>query len=412
MIRRVVLLLLVLALAVLAAQQLLKGTGYLLVVLPDGNTSIEMSFWTGLILLAASWLVAAWLLHLLGWLSHPLRGLKDKHRRYKSQRALKLTVKGLVDLAEGRWRKARKTLSRSAADSGAPLINYLAAAQAAHYEGKEEEATRFLQAAEISTPDARLAVDFTQARIQLDQGHYEQALATLVRLRQKVPNHPLVLRQLKDVHLALRDWKPLIQLLPDLARHQVCLAGELEQLERQVYLQRFDELLKDVRQSDNLLAVKELWEQLPARLKSETQLVLAWMKVLLKQQEYALAEQLLKRSLRDHWSSELVEQYGLLPVEAESKRRLLEAEKWLQERPNDAVLLHALGRISQQLGLWGKALEYYQASYRLQANDQLCAEMSRLHEALGDDRQSQHFNQLAMQAIQKRLPGLPLPARK
>ncbi|MBE0506414.1 MAG: heme biosynthesis protein HemY [Marinospirillum sp.] len=412
MIRRLLLLLLVLALAVLAGQQLLKGTGYLLLVLPDGKTSIEMSFWTGLTLVAASWLVAAWLLHLLGWLSHPLRDLKSRHQRYKSQRALKLTVKGLVDLAEGRWRKARKLLSRSAADSGAPLINYLAAAQAAHYEGKEEEATRLLQAAEVSTPDARLAVDFTQARIQLDQGHYEQALATLVRLHQKVPNHPLVLRQLKDVHLALRDWKPLIQLLPELARYRVCLAGELEQLERQVYQQRFDELLKEIRQGDNLLAVKDLWEQLPSRLKSEAQLVLAWMRVLLKQKEYSLAEQLLKRSLRDHWSAELIEQYGLLPPEAESKRRLLEAEKWLQERPNDAGLLHALGRISQQLGLWGKALEYYQASYRLQASDQLCAEMSRLYEALGDERQSQHFNQLAMQVIQRQLPSLPLPAKK
>lgn len=412
MIPRVLLLLLVLAVAVLAGQQLLKGTGYLLLVLPDGKTSIEMSFWTGLVIVASSWLVAAWVLHLLGWLSHPLRGLKQRHQQYKGQRALKLTVKGLVELAGGRWRKARKLLSRSAENSGAPLINYLAAAQAAHYEGKEEEASRFLRAAEASTPDAGLAVDFAQARIQLDQGHYEQALATLVRLHQKAPNHPLVLKQLKDVHLALLDWKPLIQLLPELARHRICSPGELEQLERQVYLHRFDELLKDVREGDNLLAVRELWENLPSRLKSEAPLVLAWMRVLLKQKEYSLAEQLLKRSLRDHWSAVLVEQYGLLPPEAESKRRLLEAEKWLQERPNDAVLLRALGRISQQLGLWGKALEYYQASYRLQASDQLCAEMSRLYEALGDQQQSQHFNQLAMQAIHRQLPSLPLPARK
>ncbi|SFX40380.1 heme biosynthesis HemY N-terminal domain-containing protein [Marinospirillum alkaliphilum] len=411
MIRRILLLLGVLALAALAGQQLMKGTGYLLVVLPDGQTSIEMSFWTGLLLLIISWLVAAWLLHLLGWLSHPLRGLKNRHQRFKSQRALRATVRGLLELSQGRWRKARKLLSRSATDSGAPLINYLAAAQAAHYEGKEEETERLLRAAEASTPDAGLAVDFTQARIQLDQGHYEQALATLVRLHQKVPNHPLVLRHLKDVHLALADWKPLMQLLPELQRHHICSPEELTQLERQVYLRRFDELLRD-QQQNQLAAVSELWESLPSRLKHEDDLVLAWLRVLLKHQDYSKAEQLLKRSLRDHWSARLIEAYGLLPVEAEARRRLLEAEKWLQERPNDAALLHALARISQQLELWGKALEYYQASYRQEASNQLCAEMSRLYAALGEERQSRYFDQLAMQAVYRQLPDLPLPPRK
>jgi HemY protein len=413
MIRIMLLLLAVLALAVLAGQQLLKGTGYLLLVLPDGQTSIEMSFWTGLILLLLSWFLAAWLLHLLGWLAHPLRGLKHRHQRYKSQRALRLTVRGLLELSQGRWRKARKLLSRSAGDSGAPLINYLAAAQAAHYEGKAEEAERLLREAASSTPDAGLAVDFAQTRIQLDQGHYEQALATLVRLHQKVPNHPQVLRHLKDVHLALADWKPLMQLLPDLQRYRICSPEELSQLERQVYLRRFDELLREQRhQPENIMAVRELWESLPSRLKQEDELVLAWLRVLLKQQQFAQAEQLLKRTLRDHWSPRLVEAYGLLPVEAEPRRRLLEAEQWLQQRPNDAALLHALARISQQLELWGKALEYYQASYRLESSDQLCAEMSRLYAALGEERQSRYFDQLAMQAVYRQLPELPLPPRK
>jgi len=212
MIKRVFLWLFFLAAAVLIGQQLLKGTGYFLLVLPDGQTSIEMSFWTALVLLVISWWVAAWFLHLLGWLAHPLSGIKKRHQQFKSQRALKLTVKGLVELAQGRWRRARKLLSKSAKNSGAPLINYLGAAQAAHYEGNGHGVEVFLKEAEKSTPSAGIAVDFLQARIQLDQGHYEQALATLVRLHEKVPSHPVVLRQLKDVHLALADWKPLIQL--------------------------------------------------------------------------------------------------------------------------------------------------------------------------------------------------------
>ncbi|SFC31593.1 HemY protein [Marinospirillum celere] len=411
MIRKGLFILLILALAVLAGQQLLKGSGYLLLVLPDGSTSIEMSFWTGLILLIVSWFLAAWIFNLLGWLSHPLAGLKQKRERYQGQKALKLTVKGLKELAEGHWRKARKLLVKSAKHSGAQLINYLAAAQAAHYEGRAEEAEKLLRAAAETTPEANLAVDFSQARIQLDHGHYEQALATLVRLHQKVPNHPLVLRQLKEVHFALADWKPLMQLLPEFRKYRIFSDRELDLLERQVYLRRFDELLRSAPKEAAFKAIRELWDTLPARLKTEDELVLAYSRVLVKHQKASDAEQLLKRTLRHHWSPSLVEEYGLLPEQAEPKRRLLEAENWLQERPNDAVLLHSLARISQQLGLWGKALEYYQASLRLEAKEQVYAEISRLYAALGDEPKGNFYNQLAMQGVHRQLPELPLPQK-
>ncbi|WP_114416813.1 heme biosynthesis HemY N-terminal domain-containing protein [Marinospirillum perlucidum] len=409
MIKRGLLILLVLAVSVLAGQQLLQGSGYLLLVMPEGDISLEMSFWTALVLLLLSWVAAVWISTLLGWLSHPLAGLKERYQRNRAQRALNMTVKGLKDLAEGRWKKARKQLSRSAKNSGAALINYLAAAQAAHYEGREEEAEAFLKLASESTPDAGLAVDFTQARIQLDHGHYEQALATLVRLHQKVPNHPLVLRQLKEVHVALADWKPLLNLLPEFRKYRIYSTQELDLLERQVYLRRFDELLRASGSRETFQAISDLWEALPGRLKNEDELILAFSRVLVKQEKFAQAEQLIKRALRNHWSSDLVKEYGTLPVEAEPKRRLLEAEKWLQERPNDPVLLHCLARISQQLELWGKALEYYQTSQRLAPSDAINAEISRLYAALGDERKSQYFNQLALQGLHRQLPDLPLP---
>lgn len=410
MIKRVFLWLVFLVIAVLIGQQLLKGTGYLLLVLPNGQTSIEMSFWTGLVLLAASWLVAAWVLNLLGWLKAPLRGLKAKQQRFKNQRALKLTLKGLVELSQGHWSKARKLLVKFAGNSGMPLVNYLAAAQAAHYEGRDEDVETFLHAAEKNAPDAGVAVDFVQARIQLDKGHYEQALATLLRLHAKVPTHPVVLRQLRDVYLALLDWRPLIQLMPSFRRHAISSPEALNQLERQVYLRRFDELLRNLNQADNLTLAKDLWENLPAHMKLEEALIVAWLQVLVKRGELVLAEQLLKRSLNSTWSAKLIEAYGLLPLEAEPKRRLLSAEHWLKERPNDPVLLHALARISQQQNLWDKALEYYQASYQLQVNDVLCAEMANLHLALGNERQGQFFQKLALQGLQRQLPELPLPA--
>ena len=408
MIRRSLWVFLVLVIATLAGQQLIKGSGYLLLVLPDGITSIEMSFWTGLVLLLLSWLLAAWLLALLGWLHHPLAGVKRLRQRYRVRRSIQLSVQGLLDLAEGRWRKARKKLVKGAKSSGAPMINYLAAAHAAHYEGEEETAEKLLHQAAATTPQATLAIDFSQARIQLDQGHLEQALATLIRLRRQVPAHPLVLRQLKEVYLALQDWRALLQLLPDLKKYKVCGGDELAVLEQQAYLNYFQQLAR-AESLPSLKEMKEVWEQVPARMKSEDALTEAYLALLLKIQAYADAEVLLQQRLNHHWSETLITAYGLLPAQVDPKKRLLEAERWLQARPNDAALLHALGRICQQQALWGKAQAYYEASHQLQADQALLLEMSQLQKALGDERKSQYYAQQAIQALGRQLPDLPLP---
>lgn len=405
MIKKVLAGLTVLVVAVLLGQQLIKGSGYFLLVMPDGVTSIEMSFWVALALLLLSWLAAAWLLHLLGWLVHPLRGIQSYQQKFKSQRALQATAKGLADLALGRWRQARKRLVKAAKHSGIPLVNYLAAAQAAYYEGKDAEVETLLKAASSQGAEAAVSVDFIQAKMQLQLGQYEQALATLVRLHARVPKHPEILRLLKDAHLALEDWKPLAKLLPALHTAKAATPEELAILEKQIYLGWFTEP-----QLEDLTQLKNIWNQLPPALKKDEQLVLTWLQVLLARSELNAAEQLLYHSLKESWSSQLIERYGLLPAEIEPKRRLLMAEKWLKERPYDARLLHALARISQQLSLWKQALEYYQASYQLESTEELCLEMSQLYLALGETSQGEFFRNLACQGIQKRLPQLPLPS--
>lgn len=400
-------------LAALAAQLLLEGSGYVLLVMPDGLMSIEMSFWTGLLLLLALLLISFVALRLLGWLSHPLRGLHLRQQRYQAQAALKTTVRGLVDLTEGRWKRARKLLVKAAPKSGTPLINYLAAAQAAHYEGLEEEAEQLLKKAEQSTPDARLAIDFSQARIQLDQGHYEQALATLVRLYEQVPKHPLVLKQLRDTYLVLGDWKPLISLLPALRQAKVATSTELDALEERAYLKRIEDFRIQLNQGAlgrNLNdEMRFFWQQLNKKWQEKDALFGQWMGLLFDAQEWVQAEQLLSRRLKQSWSSEWVELYGRLPAEIDVKRRLIQAEKWLHERPDDAALLHALGRISQQAGLWGKAREYYYASWTIQRSGAVALELARLLKALNEPELSQRYEREALELLNQHLPPLPLP---
>ncbi|MCG7870093.1 MAG: heme biosynthesis protein HemY, partial [Candidatus Thiodiazotropha taylori] len=69
--------------------------------------------------------------------SMPLRiaGWRQRRRVLKAQQAL---TRGLVELAEGRWKVAERHLTRFATQSETPLLNYLAAARAAQLQGEHE----------------------------------------------------------------------------------------------------------------------------------------------------------------------------------------------------------------------------------------------------------------------------------
>lgn len=408
MIKKVTLALLFLALAVWIGQQVIKGSGYLLIVLPDGKTSIEMSFWVGVVLLVVSWFVSFWVLQTLGWLRKPLQGIQAKYQQSKSQRALNATSKGLVELSHGKWSSAKKRLLSAAKNSGVPLINYLAAAQAAHYEAKDEEVEELLHKALSTNSEAAVSVDFLQAKMQLSRKQYEQALATLVRLHAKAPKHPVVLNLLKETHVQLEDWQPLIKLLPSLQKH-LFTPADFQPFEVKVYLGYFaSQNTTQLTATDFNNLVKE-WDKLPNHLKVNSGLALSWLKIVLAQRSFVYAEQLISNTLKISWSAELIEAYGLLPAEIEPKRRLLKAEKWLKERPTDAKLLHALARICQQQSLWRQALEYLQVSYQLEVTTSVCLELAQLYKALGEPSQADFYRGLAMQQLTNKLPSLPLP---
>ena len=82
-----------------------------------------------------------------------------------------------------------------------------------------------------------------------------------------------------------------------------------------------------------------------------------------------------------------------------------QAEGWLKERPNDAQLLLALGRICLMNQQWQKAREYLELSLRLQRSDEVYGELGRLCSALGDNERGSEYLRLAIPA----LPDLPLP---
>jgi HemY protein len=326
------------------------------------------------------------------------------------RRARRRTTQGLLALAEGNWSRARKLLEASAENANTPLINYLAAAQAAHEEGDIDAAEELLRRAFESTPGSDLAVGLTQAQLQLDAGRLEQSLATLLRLRKQSPHHPFILKLLKTVYTRLEDWRELSQLLPELRKQHVPGDEELRNLERETWLRLLQRAAEDIRRQGgqpDLEPLNQLWDELPSSSRKDETVILAYASHLSELGAEAQAETLLRKVLRNHWSDALIGLYGRI-AGAKPDEQLLIAEQWLKARPNNAELLLALGRLSLRNELWGKAREYFEASLRQKRQPETLAELSRLAAHMGENEASVNY---LMQGLLKDsgIPDLPMP---
>jgi HemY protein len=112
--------------------------------------------------------------------------------------------------------------------------------------------------------------------------------------------------------------------------------------------------------------------------------------------------------LRKTWSDDLIDKYGKFDFSDEAQQ-LAHAEGWLTARPNNSVLLLALGRISMRNKLWEKAREYFEASSRIYGSAEVYGELSRLTKGLGDFDASEKYFASYVELIGDGLPKLPMP---
>lgn len=279
----------------------------------------------------------------------------NRHRL--SRRARGYLTRGLVQLAEGRWQEAEKSLLRHAENSDTPLLNYLAAARAAQSQGAHERRDNHLLLAHESMPSADVAVGLTQAELQLAHHQMEQALATLMHLRSISPKHRYVLKLLKSLYERLNDWSKLSELMPELRKLKVFSTKELDEVELNVQVHLLGQAAADPDEKSLAAA----WESLPKSLRANPILVREYAQLQVNRGRAREVEGLIRDRLNHQWSEELIALYGLLEVD-EPTRLLTSAEKWLSQRQKDPQLLLALGRLALRARLWGKARSYLEAS--------------------------------------------------
>ncbi|MCK7548987.1 heme biosynthesis HemY N-terminal domain-containing protein [Marinobacter koreensis] len=411
MIRLLLIILLALLIGTGLALGLQYDLGYIRISL--GHYLVETNFWVGLGLFIALVGLAVVGINLLRRFRRGTGLVATWLARSNERRARRRTTQGLLALAEGNWPRARKLLTSAASRADTPLINYLAAAQASFESGDHEAVDDLLRKAFESTPGSDLAVGITQAQLQLAGNRLEQALATLIRLRKQSPNHPFVLKLLKNTYFRLEDWRELAKLLPELKKRNVIPEDELHELEREAWHNLLEQAAEECRRQrkDNpdasLEPLTRLWDELPGFLRRDEHTIRDYARLLAGLGDEGQAETLLRKVLRNHWSDELINLYGRIEGHKPDEQLLL-AEQWLKDRPNNAELLLALGRLSLRNELWGKAREYFETSLRLRRSRETLAELSRLNAHMGDEEAS---IKLLMQGLEQDngLPELPMP---
>ncbi len=370
-------LLLVLILGVVAGLLAYQDPGYVLI--GRGNTTIETTLSLFIVLLVAVFVAGYFLVRLIvrTWrMPERLQRWRAERRRRRARRELR---QGLIELAEGNWRKAERVLVRHADDSSTPLLNYLSAARAAQKQDAPERRDHYLARALESMPDADVAVELTQAELQLAHGQLEQALATLEHLRTMVPNHSHVLLLLAQVYERLQSWNELRDLLPRLRKHKVLDDRALHDLAVRIWRA----LLAQTIDKGDAAALQAFWKRVPKDLRGDRGLLTDYIHGLIRLGEHDQAEQRLREAIAHHWDPEWVRLYGELET-GHPERQLATAEGWLKGHENHPVLLLTLGRLCLRNQLWGKARSYLEASLGSQPLPETYRELGQLLERLGE----------------------------
>ena len=369
-------LLLTLLAAVIVAGALHVDTGYVLLAWHD--TSVEMSLGTLVVLV----LFVFFGLYLLTTLVIKLwtfpRRIREALERRRELRARRASIRGLIDLAEGRWADSEHNLMRHAVDSKVPLITYIAAARAAQMQGAHERRDTYLRRAYEQVPAAHLAVLLTQAELQIGHRQYEHALATLRHLQELDPNHAYGLKLLARLYKKLGDWMPLRALIPRLREFRAMPRAEIDRLEAHAVCALLERL--DAKSGAQATV---LWSEMPRRLRNDSNVVRAYVQALVKIGNYSTAESIARDALKSDWDEELVMLYGLARGE-DPIRQLARVEDWLVEKGESAALLLTAGRLCVVAKLWGKARSYLESSIVLGGRPEAYEELGKLLKSLGE----------------------------
>jgi HemY protein len=350
---RLILFLIFLIASVYLGLQIIWHPGYLLLVYQPWM--VQMPIWFALLSAFIFFILFYILIDSFDRLQFLGFRLMNWLRIRRTSQSYNKTQHGLTLLIEGQYKKAEKLLLDGVNLDHNPLVNYLGAAYAAYHQNALDRQDHHIKKAYQVAPDSDLAIGLTQAELQLFEKKFEQAIATLNRLRQSSPRHPKLLTLLKKAYVRIGDWTNLQLLLPDLYKAKVLTHSQFDQFTKNVYVEIFRSTSPKSREE-----WQQLYEAMPRDLKSDPDIIECYVKQLIQFSGTELIiETLIRKVMKISWQPELVVLYSTLPFDRLDKQLVIVAA-WQKIHGTHPELHFTLARLCVRMSLWGKAKDYFE----------------------------------------------------
>lgn len=403
---RLLFLLVFLLLGALLGHYMMQGSGY--VLLSFGHWSFESSLWVFALILFTSMATLYGLVNLSITLIKSPGAFKGWNQQRNINSAIGKTVQGLIALAEGNWKQSEKLLMAGAHGKG-KLINYLAAARAAQYEGNYEHCDQLIAQAIKSTKGAELAIGLQHAQLLLEREQFEQCLAICLRLKKQFPKHPFVNKILLKTHTALNDWQAVLDVLPQLNKHKLLPSKKSTELEINAYKKLINSMItsRSTNSKDpELLLV--VWKKIPNRVLKHldfTPVIHSFISHLMSINAQHEAESQLRKVLQHTLDKTLIDLYGWIKGQ-DVRRQLIIAKDVVKQLPNDADALLMLGRVHLMNEEFEEAQHAFEISLSQKNKSETRSELSRLYLA---KKEPEKALEMLRQGLGLQLPELPMP---
>ncbi len=362
------------------------------VVIGRGNWVVETSLSVFMTLLTLAGLTVYALLKFIGYVWHFPKLFLEKRHTQKTNEAL---LRATSSLLQDKWRKAELILTKSASISDVGLIHYLGAAYAAYQQQEPGRAEEYLAEARLLAEQNSLPVELFAAKLQLQHQLLPSARQSAQTAYELAPKQEEVLALLYQVHLQLAEWEDLLNLLPELRKRKVLASEVLQQLEQQASIAFIQQTLQQDRKQMSVV-----WDNLPKTARLKPDVLKVYVNHLFIKGDIDIAEQLIRETLKYHWEEELVVLYGALET-VNTAQQISQAESWLKNHHDDAVLLTTLGRLCVRSRSWAKAKQYLDTSVIQTPNPIVYQLLGDLSIKMGEPETAMRYYQQGLSLVLK-----------
>jgi len=349
-----------LLLAIVLVGGLIVGTtfadqqGYVLISIAE--TTIEMSLTTLVIFIGA--LIAG--LFVLEMIVKRILSVGSFTRGWFSARHLRKarynTFKGMLKLHEGEWKEAERLITKGGRHNDFPLLNYLAAAEAAQGRQQIEQRDHYLKMASEQA-DSTLAVALTSAKLQMREQQYEIALATLQSVKVDYPRNPVLLELLKECYLALNEWQPLKNIIHPLTKANLITEQQALELEEKAECG----LMEFIATNQGTVGLLDHWNSLPKKLKKHVPVLVCLIKQLHARKADSEAYIILRDNLKKRSDDRLVELLPTLNL-ADYHPVTVLLEEMVNHDARNPVVQSTLAQLYMRIEKWQPAREHFEAA--------------------------------------------------